>query len=511
MAVDRRILRRIVTCAPPKGGGDGLQLGPAPILLEDFESTTGFTGGTNQTATAPTDAPPQGAAYLKSKAIAVSTGQTITAFKTKATQFDPAAAFGDHIALCYKVDPFATNSISVELARGGTAFSNFNDAFVNSDNKPRGWKWGSQALTGLISGVGAVQIRARAGTRNPSNAESCYDALLVGPKPKGRVTFGFDDNHKSQYSIAFPYMQARNVKGQINVARDLIGAISWRLQVADLQEMYAAGWAMCLNTGNDFGITWAGFGGDPAGVVTEFQAARAYNLGLGFTYGSDCLVYSEGIYQTEPVVCHGTAITADGSTTITITTISGTQIPVAGMKMTSFQLDGPVIQSVVGAAVPFTVVLDTSIPATVTRAAFYDDSGNFTPKNKDQTPAPAPLALQNAGFKLGRTTIGGSMYIDAGFADQALQANGQGASLATYAQLQAYVDAAIANGTWVHFYFHNVNGGTAIDIDMSILGPLIDYCVTKRTAGVLDIITAPDAVAIAESGKARMATLVAVT
>jgi len=250
---------------------------------------------------------------------------------------------------------------------------------------------------------------------------------------------------------------------------------------------------------------------DPAGAVAEFQAARAYNLSLGFTYGSDCLVYSEGTYQTDPVVCHGTAITATGTTSISITAISGTQIPVAGMKMTSFQLDGAIIQSVTGSAVPFTVVLDQAIPATVTRAAFYDDSGAFTPKNKDQTPAPGPLALQNAGFKLGRTTNGGGMYIDAGFADQALQANGQGASLATYATLQGYVDAAIANGTWVHFYFHNVNGGTAIDIDMSILGPLIDYCAAKRDLGVLDIITAPDAVAIADAGKARLATLIPVS
>jgi hypothetical protein len=207
------------------GGASGPQLGPAPILLEAFESTTGFTGGTNQTATAKTDTPPQGTAYLSSKAVAVSSGQTLTAFKTKATQFDPAASFGDHIALCYKFDPFATNSVSVELARSSSAFSNFNDATVNSDSKPRGWRWGSQALTGLISGLGAVQIRARAGSRNPSNCDTGYDALLVGTKPKGRVTFGFDDNHKSQYSIAFPYMQARNVKGQINVARDYIGAI----------------------------------------------------------------------------------------------------------------------------------------------------------------------------------------------------------------------------------------------------------------------------------------------
>jgi hypothetical protein len=492
------------------GGASGPQLGPAPILLEAFESTTGFTGGTNQTATAKTDTPPQGTAYLSSKAVAVSSGQTLTAFKTKATQFDPAASFGDHIALCYKFDPFATNSVSVELARSSSAFSNFNDATVNSDSKPRGWRWGSQALTGLISGLGAVQIRARAGSRNPSNCDTGYDALLVGTKPKGRVTFGFDDNHKSQYSIAFPYMQARNVKGQINVARDYIGAISWRLQVADIQEMYAAGWAMCLNTGPDYQMTYYT---NPAGIVAEFQAAQAYNLSLGFTYGSDCLVYSEGTYQTDPVVCHATAITADGvSTAITVTAISGTQIPVAGMKMSAFGSEGVLtIQNVVGSAAPFTVTLDGVAAATVTRAAFYDDSGAFTPKDKVQTPAPGPLALQNAGFKLGRTTNGGGMYIEAGFADQALQANGQGASLATYATLQGYVDAAIANGTWVHFYFHNVNGGTAIDIDMSILGPLIDYCVTKRTAGVLDIITAPDAVAIAEAGKARLATLVAVS
>jgi hypothetical protein len=511
VAVDvkiRNIIRASATVPKSGGGYVAPQLGPVPILLEDFESTTGFTGGTNQTATAKTDNPPQGAAYLGSKAVAVSSGQTLTAFKTKTTQFNPATDFGDHIALCYKFDPFATNNVQVELARSSAAFSSFNDAFVNSDNKPRGWKWGSQALTGLISGLGAVQIRARAGSRNPSNCDTSFDALLVGTKPKGRVTFGFDDNHKSQYSVAFPYMQARNIKGQINVARDYIGAISWRLQVADLQEMYAAGWAMCLNTGPDYAMTYYT---DPAGAVAEFQAARAYNLSLGFTYGSDCLVYSEGTYQTDPVVCHGTAITATGTTSISITAISGTQIPVAGMKMTSFQLDGAIIQSVTGSAVPFTVVLDQAIPATVTRAAFYDDSGAFTPKNKDQTPAPGPLALQNAGFKLGRTTNGGGMYIDAGFADQALQANGQGASLATYATLQGYVDAAIANGTWVHFYFHNVNGGTAIDIDMSILGPLIDYCAAKRDLGVLDIITAPDAVAIADAGKARLATLIPVS
>jgi hypothetical protein len=96
------------------------------------------------------------------------------------------------------------------------------------------------------------------------------------------------------------------------------------------------------------------------------------------------------------------------------------------------------------------------------------------------------------------------MYIEAGFGDMALQARGQGTTGASAAQMIGYVDAAIAKGAWLHFYFHEI---TPVVSDWMTL---VDYVTTKRDQNILDVITAPDAVILAQAGKDRLATLVAV-
>jgi len=57
----------------------------------------------------------------------------------------------------------------------------------------------------------------------------------------------FDDTHDTDYTVAFPYMSARNIPGTCYLNSDNVGAPG-RCTLSQIQTMYDAGWAICGHT-----------------------------------------------------------------------------------------------------------------------------------------------------------------------------------------------------------------------------------------------------------------------
>lgn len=83
-----------------------------------------------------------------------------------------------------------------------------------------------------------LRIYATAGT------PSCYfDSIYINYYRRPKIIVTFDDSWESQYSKAFAYMSTLGLKGTIYTIGSKLGTENY-CTLAQLQEMYAAGWAI---------------------------------------------------------------------------------------------------------------------------------------------------------------------------------------------------------------------------------------------------------------------------
>ena len=90
-------------------------------------------------------------------------------------------------------------------------------------------------------------------------------------------------------------------------------------------------------------------------------------------------------------------------------------------------------------------------------------------------------ALEAAGMKTARTTVGQTMYSRFGFGDQAMTLPGRSLEGQTLAALKGMVDLAVLRGATYMFYSHVP--------DMTILAGLLDYVKNVADYGLLDVLT----------------------
>lgn len=111
-----------------------------------------------------------------------------------------------------------------------------------------------------------------------------FRQVSLGSPGKGVLSFTFDDAFTSVYNLAFPIMRSLGLTGTVGVIKNTVG-VSGTMTVAQLNELYAAGWDIVNHT------TSHGFGGsNPGGDGSAFLTLTAHEARVQPEY-EECQEY----------------------------------------------------------------------------------------------------------------------------------------------------------------------------------------------------------------------------
>jgi hypothetical protein len=479
----------------------------SPILLESFESLTGFTvnNAANQILELDTALPDQGSARLSIGGLGSTAG--IIVRKTLPSQFDPSTF--DLIVYGIKVNDKsrASSSANVQFGRSAVYSSVIQGDGIASARRGRfvDSVHVSELGANVPSGVGSVDIQLRPQMGAPYVSKLSYDALVVKAPKKAAFIMTFDDAGSGQYNNAFPYMRALGMKATVyipsvvgsagNAGVGRPGNLTWAM----CREMDAAGWDMAQDIlPDDNGATTVT---STQQLVDLMATQRATILSNGVSARAlDHACWSLNSWQNDSATFLATGtVTTDGTNNIVLSAAMSRATDGTSTARNYQAAYIGVGYSVYGKGVPdgttVTAVTDSThftasnpIPAGCTSLKFMDEGDQYYGDV-------LPNALKSAGFKTARTTEGAGkgFYTRFGFGDQAMRFPGQSLSNVTLASFKTMVDAAIVRGNTLPVYTHNVvDGGSGLAIDTALFKTCIDYVYSKAQAGLIDVMGITD-------------------
>lgn len=457
---------------------------PTAFMLLQFDDAGTWTASGGAAITSDTTNKLSGTASMALEGNGVS-GNNPIATKTSAFTGDPSTF--DVIAWAEYYDNYPhASAVFPQFGRGGTyvGLQNNNEALGNYP----GWIWRAvhvSEIAGLQTGSAATDVRMRITQNAPYNNRIKFDSMIRNAKGRPSVIFSFDDNENTMYTFAKPLMDTYGIKGTAFVAPGGASGVgvSDSLTEAQLGILYNAGWDLACNGGYDDTVyltSWS----DPTAAVTSLNTVRQWLVDRGWTRAKDHLCYNNGYFNASsngqgspPTPVQIAALTGNGTTTVTfgaaVTVQNGWTVHGNGIPLNTTIVSG-------GGTGVTSVVLSNAVPAQTKAAAVIDETHPFY-MGKLQA------ALASAGYKTGRTTLGGNIYNRFGFGDQALVLPGTGVSGFTYAQMKARVDEALLRGTTVYFYMHRItSAGGGINISEADFTSLINYVGGLKNSGLID-------------------------
>lgn len=103
--------------------------------------------------------------------------------------------------------------------------------------------------------------------------------------PKPTLTLTFDDGHRSLHSIALPMMSAVGFTGAVAILSDRVGVDNYGdnpdddyLTLAQMQEMYNAGWDMINHTDNHPRLSTL----SPSQQIDAYENCKTFLIGNGY-------------------------------------------------------------------------------------------------------------------------------------------------------------------------------------------------------------------------------------
>jgi hypothetical protein len=480
----------------------------APILLESFDSLTGFTAA-NGTIALNTNSPAQGTGKLEF--IPPGTNLSPNATKTNAFSLNAPDVATDHYAFCIDfgcLDDFDLQSClgcTFQLAEGGsstyqTVTNISGPTGLNSvTRRVVGKMWWSVAgveVPGFATFItGNKNLRMQSAQGEPYANHPKVDGLIRKAKSISTPLITFDDIRTGPFDYGLDILDAYGLKATWFVAYSLVGQAN-RLTLAQLQHIKSRGHTIALNLTADDNIITAK--ASVQAVIDEYLAGKAYLEANGLdSIGKYFVCYSNGVAFSNATPVAKTGITADGSTTVLC---SNTTSLVDGMYATGINTGGvnipPGTRIATGGIVTNTsITLTNAVAAGTTRISFVDNSGIFHgTKLRD--------AMITAGVKVGRTTITSprtSFYSRNGLGDQALWLPGTGVTGLTNITMRTELNLARDRGEDVIYYIHNLQNVGALgdpnpNIDASVLN-FADWAAqigAGRDAGNMDPLNMED-------------------
>lgn len=180
--------------------------------------------------------------------------------------------------------------------------TNFSKYFIPSVT-PAGWHLGWNTLnfipsmwsndsTGDIWNEPRVAIRIRNNASPGETPYASFDSLYTISSPIPAVVIVFDDGDISQYTTAYPIMQAHNIPGTAYIITGIIGD-SGIMNSTQLGELYIGGWAIGNHTNTHTDLTTL----TQEQIESEFTVAQGILDGLGFSNTSKHVAYPYGSYN----------------------------------------------------------------------------------------------------------------------------------------------------------------------------------------------------------------------
>lgn len=539
--------------------GGGASVNPLTYtMVHDFDSVAGAIAGSGQCVVSSHTGSRkvQGTGAMRVQGNSANTSQNVFDIKNFTTNM----ATWDVLAMYVDVgtDEFcSTGTVRPSFFSGGQTY----DYRVDSGNgvsllfpidyTSRGKRWVSFKVSDFkitnyagtsVTTIGTASKQFNFNINSGTNAaeDMVCDALVLPQFHKPVIMMTFDDLVRTQYTNAFPMMQARGLVGSLYVPAGSIGGSS--ITAGELATMKAAGWAMCLDSGPlDEPITaYATL----AAAMDALDAHKAQVIAaIGNDAGLDHICYSYGAVGYGNATLNGT-LTANGTDTAIASVpgnsfaaisagmrLTGTNVP-AGTYVTQLLSNGQVKfnnlipatvtsckflaikmgivptcngtttitmadtselfagQTMYGYTVPTgtkissvdsgtQITVNNAVPATCTKATFAYADGEFYPTRLYD-------ALIARGYKSGRRTIGGGHYTGFGIDPKEAIAM-QGLTLSdppTAAQI-AQIGVWLGERQDCNIYSHNVVA------NLTSYGTFLDQIVTWRDAGLCEVLTVP--------------------
>lgn len=135
-----------------------------------------------------------------------------------------------------------------------------------------------------------LQLRAKAGT----TGAFYFGPVTVNQHNRTKVCFGYEDCDVSQYTIAYPYLAARGIKGSQHIVSSFVDLSAQQLSTAQLQEMYDAGWS--FHNHSDSHSMLSDLSVDA--IKSDLGTCAQFLRNKGWTRGNSLFVYPRGPYSS---------------------------------------------------------------------------------------------------------------------------------------------------------------------------------------------------------------------
>jgi len=199
------------------------------------------------------------------------------------SDFSRNPTFGFWLYIVNAADLTNVSFLVSEVTNFATRF-NFNEFGFHE-----GWNYfqlhRGEATNTLSPSWANAQVRFRISITTSSSTSNDVVAYLqgvwAGAKAAPQYVWVFDDCYAAHYTDAFPYMQARGIKGTIALISNTIDQ-SLRLTRAQLDEMYAAGWDIINHTTDHTPLGSLGTVGE---VKAKLEPTMAIMQQYGWTRG----------------------------------------------------------------------------------------------------------------------------------------------------------------------------------------------------------------------------------
>lgn len=188
------------------------------------------------------------------------------------------------------------NAILLQLYTDAGATKGFTTFFPKGRMTHVGWNLLSRHKS-LFTAIGSspswndpiLYIRLLANSDTGKTVNVTWDTLRTRIAGQAAVLLTFDDAKSEIYTNVYPILKAHNMRGTIYTPTALIGTAGY-MTVAQLQELYRAGWSISNHTNNHVHLTSL----SEADQETEISAATAALDGWGLTKASKHIAYPFG-------------------------------------------------------------------------------------------------------------------------------------------------------------------------------------------------------------------------
>jgi len=285
----------------------------ADTLFEDFENAASFSkSGTDPLGTVAADTTNVKFGSEALRLTVNTAGSNITAVKTIDQLFSDSTVF--HFWIYVPDDTPNTNVTSLEITF--SSYTNYAQYFKKTLGTGykcfvRGWNHIAVHASEFVNYTTEswtrpmVRMTFRVFYLAGQTGYITLDNLSVGQESLVKCIFSFDDCDPTVYSNVFAKMSSLGLKGTVYLTKNIITEGSG-LTIAQINEMYAAGWAICNHTVSHPYLNLL----TPAEIEAEIQGCTDWLVSNGWTRAAKHLAWPWGTVMTSDmlIACQSTGI-----------------------------------------------------------------------------------------------------------------------------------------------------------------------------------------------------------